>query len=213
MTRIDRSKYLSALAAVALFSGTPMSPARAAPLDKLIGKSLAVGNLIFSNFAAPNFVGAGPSNVDVQGVVVTDPITGKQLTGLRFVAPFSQSPNGGPHEIVLNVHYLVTDTLGQLQTIAQSINATAAGQAAVYYFTQASPSPGVFSGPMLTIMDTCIPSGPVFNGSCTSEPVSAPLFTGITTFYVENQVQLLISGRKGLTGSTTLQEFEVLFGE
>ena len=211
MTRIAQSKFFGALAAAALFWGAAMSQAQATPLDKLIGKSLAVGNLVFSNFAAPSFVGAGPSGIDVQGIVVIDPDTGKQQTGLRFVAPFSQSPNGGPHEIVLNVLYTVTDTAGQLNTIAQSMNATAVGQAAVYFFTQASPLPGFIADAALTFMDTCIAGGAF---ACVNTPASAPLFAGNSTFYVEHQVQLLISNRKGVTGgTTTLQQFEVLYSE
>jgi hypothetical protein len=227
MTRIAQSKFFGALAAAALFWGAAMSQAQATPLDKLIGKSLAVGNLVFSNFAAPSFVGAGPSGIDVQGIVVIDPDTGKQQTGLRFVAPFSQSPNGGPHEIVLNVLYTLTDTAGQLNTIAQSMNATAVGQAAVYFFTQASPLPGFVADPSLTVVDICIASAPFV--ACANNPalgpqvvvanntaglVSAPLFAGTNTFYVEHQVQLLISNRKGVTGgTTTLQQFEVLYSE
>ncbi len=211
MTRIAQSKFFAVLAAAALFWAAAMSQAQATTLDKLIGKSLTVGNLVFSNFAAPSFVGAGPSNIDVQGIVVTDPDTGKQQTGLRFVAPFSQSPNGGPHEIVLNVLYVVTDTSGQLNTIAQAMNATAVGQAAVYYFTQASPAPGFIADAALAFMDTCIAGGAF---ACVNTPASAALYAGNSTFYVEHQVQLLISNRKGVTGgATTLQEFDVLYGE
>jgi len=115
MTGIAKSKLFGVLAAAAVICGA-MSHAQATPLDKLIGKNLAVGNLIFSNIAAPSFVGAGPGAIDVQGIIVIDPVTGKQQTGLRFVAPFSQSAKAGPHEIVLNVQYSVTDTTGQLNT-------------------------------------------------------------------------------------------------
>ena len=140
---IGIAKLFGVLAAAAVICGA-MSHAQATPLDKLIGKNLAVGNLIFSNIAAPSFVGAGPGAIDVQGIIVIDPVTGKQQTGLRFVAPFSQSAKAGPHEIVLNVQYSVTDTTGQLNTIAQSINASAVGQAAVYFFTQAIPATDPF---------------------------------------------------------------------
>src|SRR5512140_3167709 len=54
----------------------------ATPLDKLSGQSITVGNLVFSNFAWPSFSGASPSNIDVQGIVVTDPVTGQQQAGL-----------------------------------------------------------------------------------------------------------------------------------
>ena len=231
MTRIAQSKLIGVLVATALFCAA-MPQAQATPMDKLIGKSLAVGNLIFSNFAAPSFVGAGPSAIDVQGIVVTDPVTGKQQTGLRFVAPFLVSPKAGPHEIVLNVQYSVTDTAGQLNTIAQSMNATAAGNAAVYFTTQAIPAWDPFgfefaAGPTLTVDIACITSGTF--GGCgnnpalgpqvvvannTTEPVSAPLFAGTTTFFVEHDVDLLISNRKGVPGGTTaLQEFNVLYSE
>src|SRR5471030_2058915 len=95
-------------------------PGEATPLDKLAGQSITVGNLVFSNFSWPAFISAGPSNIDVQGILVTDPVTGKQAAGLRFVIiqsgaskPFSLSPQGGPHEIVFNIDYSVTDTTGQ----------------------------------------------------------------------------------------------------
>jgi hypothetical protein len=212
MTRIAQSKCFGVLAAAALFWTAAMSQAQATTLDKLIGTSLTVGNLVFSNFAAPSFVGAGPNNIDVQGIVVTDPDTGKQQTGLRFVAPFfSESLNGGPHEIVLNVLYVVTATAGQLNTTAQTMKATATGQAAVYYFTQASPAPGFIPDTTLTFMDTCIVGGAF---ACVNTPASAALYAGNSTFYMEHQVQLLISKRKGATGgTTTLQGFDVLYGE
>ena len=70
MTKIAKSKFFGVLASAALFCGA-MSQAQATPLDKLSGQSITVGNLIFSNFSSPNFIGAGPSNIDVQGLVVT----------------------------------------------------------------------------------------------------------------------------------------------
>ena len=83
MTKRAQSKFLGVLV-TALFCGA-MSQAQATPLDKLSGQSLAVGNLVFSNFSWPSFIGLGASNVDVQGLLVTDPGTGKKTAGLRFV--------------------------------------------------------------------------------------------------------------------------------
>jgi hypothetical protein len=44
-------------------------------------------------------------------------------------------------------------------------------------------------------------------------PASRPLFAATHTLYVEQQVQLLIANKRGGTGTTSLQQFEVLFGE
>jgi hypothetical protein len=212
-------------------------PGEATPLDKLSGQSITVGNLVFSNFSWPSFIGAGPSNIDVQGIVVTDPVTGQQQAGLRFTViqggvpkPFTLSPQGGPHEMVLNVDYSVTDLSGQLATIAHSINATVAGQAGVFVATNASSSLGVTEGsladPTLTIMDSCNWFGVMCSGSSSASPTSfavvasgdlsqsAPLFLGIATYYVQHQVQLQISNRKGVPGGTvTLQGWDALFRE
>jgi hypothetical protein len=212
-------------------------PGEATPLDKLSGQTITVGNLAFSNFSWPSFVGASPSNIDVQGIVVTDPVTGQQQAGLRFTViqggvpkPFTLSPQGGPHEMVLNVDYSVTDLSGQLATIAHSINATVAGQAGVFVDTNASSSLGVTEGsladPTLTIMDSCNWFGVMCSGSSSASPTSfavvasgdlsqsAPLFPGIATYYVQHQVQLQISNRKGVPGGTvTLQGWDALFRE
>jgi hypothetical protein len=209
-------------------------PSEATPLDKLAGQSITVGNLVFSNFSWPSFVSASPSNIDVQGIVVTDPVTGAQQAGLRFVViqsgvamPFSLSPQGGPHEIVLNVIYSVTDLSGQLATIAHSINATVAGQAGVFVDTDASRSFGVTEGqladPALTMMVSSDWFGAVGSSSSSASPdsfyavasnnlsLSAPLFPGIATYYVKHQVQLAISNRKGVPGGTvTLQGWDAL---
>jgi hypothetical protein len=206
-----------------------MSQAQATPFDKLIGQSLTVGNLIFSGFQAQNYVGVGPSAVDVQAIFVTDPDTGKLQTGLRFVAPISQGAKDA-NTIVINVFYRVTDTTGQLKTIAQSINASETGQAFVYFFTDADsalvPNQLGSATPTLTLMATeCVNGVPcassAFAGGISSAvttglAVSAPLLTaaGSTDFYVSHQVQLIISNRKGVhTGTTTLQEFDVLYSE
>jgi hypothetical protein len=200
-------RFLVAVAAFALAGG--IADAQATPLDKLIGKSLSVGNLVFSNFSAPSFVGVGPSAIDVQTVVATDPDTGLQSTGLRFVAPLSQSPSGGPHEIVLNVNFFVTDMAGLLDTIHHSTTGSASGQAVIYNFTIASPAPGSLTH---TYLQGCIPAAVCAQlGGPT--PSSLPLFADTHTLYVEQQVQLIIANRKGGAGTTSLQQFEVLFTE
>ena len=213
-------------------------PGEATPLDKLSGQSITVGNLVFSNFSWPFFTGASPSNIDVQGIVVIDPATGKQQTGLRFVVmqsgaskPFSLSPQGGPHEIGFSVDYSVTDTTGQLTTMAHSINTTVTGQAGAFFTTNGSNSLSVTSGslaePTLTMMAYChwfgsICNLPLSSPSPTSfaivtsgnQSLSAPLFPGITTYYVQHQVDLQISNRKGVPGGTvTLQGWDALFSE
>lgn len=209
---MNRKVKLTCAVAAALAAVALAAPANATPLDKLIGKSLTVGNLMFSNFAAPSFVGAGPSAIDVQGVVLTDPITGAVQTGLRFVAPFAQTPKSGPHEIVLNVDYSVTDLTGRVRSTSQTINASTSGQGQVYFFTQASPNPGFAADGSLSVMSMCIPAAPAV-GACSDAPASADVFAAGPTFHVENQVQLLISNRRGGTGTTNLQEFEILFAE
>ncbi len=212
-------------------------PAGATPLDKLSGQSITVGNLVFSNFSWPFFSGAGPSNIDVQGIVVTDPATGQQQAGLRFVViqggvpkPFSLSPKGGPHEIVFEIDYSVTDITGQLATTAHTINATVEGQAGVLAATNASNSLAVTAGsladPTLTMMVSCNWFGIVCSGSSSASSTSfaivasgdlsqtAPLYPGISTYYVQHQIQLQISNRKGVPGGTaTLQGWDALFRE
>ena len=222
---------------IAAAFGLMSVPSEATPLDKLAGQSITVGNLVFSNFSWPAFISAGPSNIDVQGILVTDPVTGKQQAGLRFVIiqsgapkPFSLSPQGGPHEIAFNVDYSVTDTTGQLTTIAHSINATVAGQAGVFFNTNASDSLAVTSGsladPTLTMMNSCNWFGSICSGSASASAtsyvivaggdlsVSAPLYPGFATYYVQHHVDLQISNRKGVTGGTvTLQGWDALFNE
>jgi hypothetical protein len=225
-----------ALLTTAVFSLVSTS-SEATPLDKLAGQSMTVGNLVFSNFSWPSFVSASPSNIDVQAMVVTDPVTGAQQVGLRFVViqagvpkPFSLSPQGGPHEMVLNVEYSVTDISGQLAYTAQSINATVAGQAGFLVSTNASNAAGVTDGsladPTLTMMNSCnwfgVPcsgvSGPTANAftiiGSGDLALSAPLFPGVFTYFVRHQVQLQISNRKGVPGgSVTLQGWDALFRE
>jgi hypothetical protein len=210
-------------------------PSEATPLDKLAGQTITVGNLVFSNFAWPSFVSASPSNIDVQGIVVTDPLTGAQQAGLRFVViqggvaqPFSLSPKGGAHELVLNVEYSVTDLSGQLAFTAQSINVTVAGQAGFLVTTNASDSLAVTDGslayPGLTMMNSCNWFGILCSGSSGPTPntfsvvasgdlsQSAPLAPGAFTYFIRHQVQLQTSNRKGVPGGTvTLQGWDALF--
>jgi hypothetical protein len=238
---IDNTRSIARRGVIAVLIAAAVSlvsvPSEATPLDKLSGQTITVGNVAFSNFSWPSFVGAGPSNIDVQGIMVTDPATGQQQAGLRFTViqggvpkPFSMSPQGGPHEIVLNVIYSVTDLSGQLATIAHSINATVAGQAGVFVDTNASGSLAVTEGsladPTLTMMVSCNWFGVVCSGSSSASPTSfavvaggdlsqsAPLFPGIATYYAQHQVQLAISNRKGVPGGTlTLQGWDALFRE
>ena len=200
-----KRKFFNIIGTATIIFAAAILTAHAVPLDKLIGKSLTTGNFIFSNFSAPSFVGAGPSQIDVQTETITDPATGSQRTGLRFTAPFSQGSGGGPHEIVLNVNYFVTDLGNTVHTIQHSFNGSANGSAAIYMYTTARPFPGSLTS---TFLLTCI--GPT---GCTSNPSQADLFAVTSSFYVEQQVQLIVSGRKGVTGTTSLQGFEVLFTE
>jgi hypothetical protein len=231
MCRLPKAKLVGASIAVLLCGA--ISYAQATTLDKLFGKSLTVGNFVFANFAAPSFTGAGPSNIDVQGVVLTDPDTGKQQTGLRFVivpGPFSLSPSGGPHEVGFLIDYSVTDAAGQLTAIATSINSTVAGQAGVHFDTTASPSASVAFGslaePTLTILGYCNWFGSMCVQSSSASSTSfaivytgnpsvvAPLFPAGSTYYVQHKIDLQISNRKGVPGgTTTLQQFETLFSE
>ena len=233
MTKIEKSKFFGVLAAAALFCGAAMPQAQATPLDKLSGQSITVGNLIFSNFSWPYFNGLGPSNVDVQGLVVIDPATGKQTAGLRFVmiqsgvpAPFVMSPQGGPHEIDFQLVYSVTDTTGQLSTITTTTNATAVGNSGIFENTLAANVPGNFTNSTLTYMYYCN----WFGALCanTSSPLpgdfvevtsgnptfSAPLYPGLSTYVVQHELQMQITNRKGTVGGTvTLQGFDTLFRE
>ena len=209
----------------------------ATPLDKLSGKSLTVGNLVFSDFSWPFFSGAGPSNIDVQGIVVTDPLTGRQQAGLRFVViqsgapkPFLLSAQGGPHEVLFQIDYTVTDFGGQLATLQHSINTAVSGQAGYLFSTNASDSLAITEGslaaPTLTMMNSCTWFGTVCSGSAAASANSyaivaggdltqtGPLFPGVATYYVQHSIQLAISNRKGVpAGTVTLQGWDALFNE
>lgn len=233
MTRIAQSNSFGVLAAAALFCGAAVSQAQATTLDKLIGTSLTVGNLIFSDFSAPSFVGASPGNIDVQGVVVTDPDTGKQQTGLRFaiVPALSLSPNGGANEIALWVDYSVTNTTGQTNIVAPSVIASVTDQAGVMFTTTSSPLQDVaqasLGDPTLTYAQYCnwfgalcvnqlISASPTGFAVAISgnQSVAAPLYPGTALFHVQHQVNLRISDRNGVPGgSATLQEFNAFFSE
>ncbi len=198
MAQIAQSKMTGVLVATALFCGA-MAQAQATPLDKLFGgNGLMVGSLVFSDFAAPYFNGAGPSNIDVQGIVVTDPATGTQQAGLRFVViqsgvpnPFSLSGKGGAHEIGFVIDYSVTDTTGQLKTMSASTNSTAAGQAGYLFTTGASPNASIAHNvgvdSTLSALDICNWFGNVCPDGGPSviqaqgggpSPIQFPLFTG-----------------------------------
>jgi hypothetical protein len=206
----------------------------ATPLDKLSGQSLTVGNLVFSNFSWPGFSGLGPSNIDVQGLVVTDPLTGMQQAGLRFVmiqsgapAPVVMSAKGGAHEIVFQVSYSVTDTTGQLSTVTTSTIATAVGQSGVIQNTDVADLPtGNTFNPTLTYIYYCNWFGTLCENSTSTSPgafaivvsgnptFTAPLFPGLRTYSVQHELQMQISNRKGtVAGTVTLQGWDVLFNE
>src|SRR5476651_1270979 len=147
MAMTAKAKFHGVVAATALVCGATALQAQATPLDKLFGgTSITAGNLVFSNFSAPFFISASPGNIDVQGIVVTDPETGKQQAGLRFVVlpkPFSLGGKGGAHELAFTVEYSVTDTTGQLQSISASAISAAAGQAGYLFTTDASPNASI----------------------------------------------------------------------
>jgi hypothetical protein len=160
-------------------------------------------------------------NIDVQGIVVIDPTTGKQQNGLRFV--------GGPHEIAFVIDYSVTDTTGQLNTFSESVITSVTGQAGVAFSAEASPSQVVtndsLADPTLTLMGYTNWFGTISASSSSSAPeyaevfsdhpsFSAPLLPGTTTFYAQHVMNLAISNRKGVTGATaTMQEWSLLFSE
>jgi hypothetical protein len=224
---------LLALIATAGLSAAASSSAHSTTLDKLFGgKSIVVGNLVFSNFTAPTFSGAGPSNIDVQGVVLTDPATGVQRAGLQFSVvpqPFLMSPSGGPHEITFWIDYSVSDTTGQLASLSQSASYAVMGQAGAFFWTTASPSlavtDGSLSDPRLTVIELCnwfgslcptqsnVAQSGMFRFSEDGQSAAADLYPA-ATIYVQHEVDLQISNRKGIPGgTTTLQGFQVMFSE
>jgi hypothetical protein len=242
MAMTAKAKFHGVVAATALICGATALQAQATPLDKLFGgTSITAGNLVFSNFSAPFFTGAGPSNIDVQGIVVTDPETGKQQAGIRFVVlpkPFSLSGKGGTHELAFIIEYSVTDTTGQLQTISASTISAAAGQAGYLFTTDTSPNASIAHNvgvdstrSSLEICSwfgsVCADAGPIviqaqaggpapiqfpfFTGALSA---SAPLFPGASTYYVAHEVDLQIANKKGtVAGTVTMQEFSALFSE
>jgi hypothetical protein len=228
---LAKGGLLALIAAAGLSIAAPA--AQATTLDKLFGgKAIVLANLVFSNFTAPVFSGAGPSNIDVQGVVLTDPATGVQRVGLQFsVVPqaFLMSPNGGPHEINFWIDYSVSDTTGQLANVSQSASYAVAGQAGAFFWTTASPSQAVTDGsladPRLTVIELCnwfgsicptqanVPQSGMFRLSEDAQSATADLYPAATMF-VQHEVDLQISNRKGVPGgTTTLQGFQVMFGE
>jgi len=237
--RNARAIVRRAAATLLIAIAVALVPARteATPLDKLAGQSITVGNLVFSNFSWPFFTGAGPSNIDVQAIVVTDPVTGLQQAGLRFVviqsnvpSPFALSPQGGPHEIGFTIDYSVTDTSGQLAAMSQRVQDAVVGQAGVLFSTNGSGSLAVTEGsladPTLTMLISCNWFGSTCSGSSSASSTSyaivgsggptesAPLFPGFATYYVQHHADLQISNRKGVTaGTATLWGWDALFNQ
>jgi len=102
-------RFLPSLVTAVLLCAIAASEARAVPLDKLTGGGVIVaGNVTFSHFSAPSFVGMGPSAVDVQGITLTDATGAQTGASLRFtpldgkgVNPLVQCATcGGSKEIV-----------------------------------------------------------------------------------------------------------------
>ena len=204
-----------------------VSEVRAVPLDKLTGGGVVVaGNVTFSNFRAPSFVGMGPSAVDVQGIVLTDG-TGAQIgAGLRFtpvdgkgVNPLVQCATcGGSKEIVMNAIYQVnvTDGAHLLHTMAHPMLAASTGASAVIYnFTLSSfvsiDAVTLSTPPLSGVLVNCTSATPCTGINVT--PDSTVLSADSPYAFVNEQVQLLVSGRKGQsTGQNELTDFDVVFG-
>ena len=201
-------------------------PAGAVPLDKLTGGgTIAAGNIVFSHFSAPSFVGMGPSAVDVQAIPLTDD-TGVQVGAtLRFtpvdgkgVNPLVQCATcGGSKEIVMNAIFQVnvTDGAHLLADMAHQMLASSTGaNAAIYDFTLASfVSLGAVAAstpPLAGILSNCLGSGCVNGGT----PTATALSSASPYAFVNQQVQLLVSGRQGQsTGRNSLAYYDVTFTE
>ena len=221
------SRFLAAISTAAVLCLTAASAANAVPLDKLTGGGVIVaGNVTFSNFRAPSFVGMGPSAVDVQPIVLTD-ATGTQVgAGLRFtpldgkgINPLVQCATcGGSKEIVMNAIYQVnvTDGAHLLYSMSHPMLAASAGaNAAIYNFTYSSivgidavtiPTP-----PLSGMLVGCVSATPCTGINVTPDTTALTAFTPYA--FVNQQVQMLVSGRKGQsTGHNELTSYDVIFG-
>lgn len=225
LLRTMRPSALALTSTAALLCMMAASQARAVPLDKLTGGGVIVaGNVVFSHFQAPSFVGMGPSAVDVQGIPLTDN-TGAQIGAtLRFtpvdgkgINPLVQCATcGGSKELVMNAIFQVnvTDGVHLLHGIAHQMLAASTGaNAAIYNSTLSSfVSLGAAAAALTPL------SGVLVNctGSCatTGTPGSTLLSSDSTYAFVNQQVQLLISGRKGQSsGQNVLGYFDVIVTE
>lgn len=219
-------RFLTSMSMAVLLCTIAAPEARAVPLDKLTGGGVIVaGNVVFSHFAAPSFVGMGPSAVDVQGVVLTDN-TGAQIgADLRFtpvdgkgVNPLVQCATcGGSKELVMNAIFQVnvTDGAHLLAGMAHQMLATSTGaNAAIYDSTLSSfVSLGAVAAatpPLSGILVNCIGSACLSNGT----PLSTALSSNSTYAFVNQQVQMLVSGKNGQsTGRNVLAYYDVIFME
>jgi hypothetical protein len=226
LLRSMRPSALALMSTAALLSMMAASPARAVPLDKLTGGAVIVaGNVVFSNFQAPSFVGMGPSAVDVQGIVLTDN-TGAQIgASLRFtpvdgkgVNPLVQCATcGGSKELVMNAIFQVnvTDGAHLLDGMAHQMLASSTGaNAAIYDFTLSSfvslGAVATSTPPLSGILIGCIGSSCQSN----STPNSTLLSSDSTYAFVNQQVQMLVSGKNGQsTGRNVLAYYDVIFTE
>jgi hypothetical protein len=128
-----------------------------------------------------------------------DKLTGQSLTVGNLLFSNIQAPNvSGIGPSAIDVQGVVTvDPL------------TGAQRTGLRFATSLAQSPS--GGPHeLTALFTCaiVPPTP---GACS--PSSGPLYPGFASYYVQNQVQMIIANRKQGFGTTTLQQFEVLYGE
>lgn len=219
-------RFRASTSAALLLCTIAASQARAVPLDKLAGGGVIVaGNVMFSNFQAPSFVGMGPSAVDVQGIVLTDN-TGAQIGAtLRFtpvdgkgVNPLVQCATcGGSKELVMNAIFQVnvTDGAHLLDGMAHQILGTSTGaNAAIYDSTLSSfVSLGAVAAatpPLSGILVNCIGSACLNSGT----PNSTLLSSDSTYAFVNQQVQMLVSGRQGQSsGRNVLAYYDVTFTE
>ena len=227
LATVSPRRFITALPALALLCALVAPEAGAVPLDKLTGGGVVVaGNVTFSNFSAPSFVGMGPSAVDVQGIVLTDDSGAQIGASLRFtpldgkgINPLVQCATcGGSKELVMNAIFQVnvTDGLHLLDSIAHQMLATSTGaNAAIYNFTLSSfvslGAVAVSTPPLSGILIGCTAS------SCTGIHVT-PDFTLLssdsTYAFVNQQVQMLVSGRNGQsTGRNVLSYYDVIFTE
>jgi hypothetical protein len=216
----------TAVSTAVLLCTIAASEARAVPLDKLTGGGVIVaGNVVFSNFQAPSFVGMGPSAVDVQGIALTDN-TGAQIgANLRFtpvdgkgVNPLVQCATcGGSKELVMNTIFQVnvTDRARLLDGMAHQMLATSTGANAVIYDSTVSSfvslgAAAASLSPLSGILVNCIGSSCLGSGT----PLSTLLSSDSTYAFVNQQVQMLVSGKNGQsTGRNVLAYYDVIFTE